>query len=72
VHDDKIKLRNLLKGRVDWMLLDVPCSGSGVLRRNPDMKWKFKKISNRKHSEVQKEIPTANTMFSLPVKTPTQ
>lgn len=29
------------KGRVDWLLLDVPCSGSGTLRRNPDMKWKF-------------------------------
>lgn len=41
VHGDKVKLRNLLKGRVDWMLLDVPCTGSGVLRRNPDTKWKF-------------------------------
>ena len=26
---------------MDWVLLDVPCSGSGTLRRNPDMKWKF-------------------------------
>ncbi len=41
MHGDKVKLRNLLKGRVDWMLLDVPCTGSGVLRRNPDTKWKF-------------------------------
>ena len=41
VHGDKVKLRKLLKGRVDWMLLDVPCTGSGVMRRNPDMKWKF-------------------------------
>ena len=22
-------------------MLDVPCTGSGVLRRNPDLKWKF-------------------------------
>lgn len=41
VHEDKVKLRNLLKGRVNWMFLDVPCTGSGVMRRNPDMKWKF-------------------------------
>ena len=34
-------MRGLLKNKVDWVLLDVPCSGSGVLRRNPDMKWKF-------------------------------
>lgn len=30
-----------LQGRMDWVLLDVPCSGSGTLRRNPDMKWKI-------------------------------
>ncbi len=33
---------NLLKNKMDIVLLDVPCSGSGTLRRNPDMKWKFK------------------------------
>ena len=22
-------------------MLDVPCSGTGVMRRNPDLKWKF-------------------------------
>jgi 16S rRNA C967 or C1407 C5-methylase (RsmB/RsmF family) len=26
---------------MDWVLVDAPCSGSGTLRRNPDMKWKF-------------------------------
>jgi len=41
VHEDKVRLRQLLKHRCDWVLLDVPCSGSGVLRRNPDLKWKF-------------------------------
>ena len=41
VHTDKVKLRKQLKNKCDWVLLDVPCSGSGVLRRNPDMKWKF-------------------------------
>ncbi len=30
-----------LKGKMNWLLLDVPCSGSGTLRRNPDIKWKF-------------------------------
>jgi len=27
--------------KMDWIVLDVPCSGSGTLRRNPDNKWKF-------------------------------
>lgn len=30
-----------LKGKMDWVLVDLPCSGSGTLRRNPDLKWKF-------------------------------
>lgn len=38
-HDSPQK--KLLKGRMDWVLVDAPCSGSGTLRRNPDMKWKF-------------------------------
>ena len=30
-----------LKKKMDWVLVDAPCSGTGALRRNPDMKWKF-------------------------------
>ncbi len=33
------KLADKLKGTFDWVLADVPCSGSGTLRRNPDAKW---------------------------------
>lgn len=27
-----------LKKKMDWVLVDAPCSGTGTLRRNPDMK----------------------------------
>lgn len=30
-----------LEGTADRLLLDVPCSGLGTLRRNPDAKWKL-------------------------------
>jgi 16S rRNA (cytosine967-C5)-methyltransferase len=31
-----------LKDSADRLLLDVPCSGLGVIRRNPDAKWKLR------------------------------
>ena len=39
---DSTQLKSI-KGRIDWVLVDAPCSGTGTLRRNPDMKWKFDK-----------------------------
>ncbi len=35
------KVIKRLYGSADRLLLDVPCSGLGVLRRNPDAKWKL-------------------------------
>ncbi|NJC24656.1 RsmB/NOP family class I SAM-dependent RNA methyltransferase [Neolewinella antarctica] len=35
------KIVKRLTERADRLLLDVPCSGLGVLRRNPDAKWKL-------------------------------
>jgi 16S rRNA (cytosine967-C5)-methyltransferase len=28
------------KNTADWVLADVPCSGTGTWRRNPDLKWR--------------------------------
>jgi len=35
------KVYKRMDGTADRLLLDVPCSGLGTLRRNPDIKWKF-------------------------------
>lgn len=40
----------------DRVLLDVPCSGLGVLRRNPDSKWKLKEEDIPRLRALQKEI----------------
>lgn len=38
---DSTKVIKKLAGKVDRLLIDAPCSGLGVLRRNPDAKWKM-------------------------------
>jgi 16S rRNA (cytosine967-C5)-methyltransferase len=37
-HDPKLKR---LAGRADLVLVDAPCSGTGTLRRNPELKWRM-------------------------------
>jgi 16S rRNA (cytosine967-C5)-methyltransferase len=45
-----------LKESADRLLLDVPCSGLRVLRRNPDTKWKLSAESIAKVQVTQQEI----------------
>ena len=45
-----------LKGKVDRLLIDAPCSGLGVLRRNPDSKWKLQPDFLNKIKDTQLEI----------------
>jgi 16S rRNA (cytosine967-C5)-methyltransferase len=40
----------------DRILLDAPCSGLGVLRRNPDIKWKSSEADLKRHTEVQQQL----------------
>jgi 16S rRNA (cytosine967-C5)-methyltransferase len=30
-----------MKGKFDWIYLDLPCTGTGTYRRNPDAKFRF-------------------------------
>lgn len=45
-----------LEGYADRLLLDVPCSGTGVLKRNPDAKWKLKPEFLEKIKATQEKI----------------
>ncbi len=45
-----------LENSADRLLLDVPCSGLGVLKRNPDAKWKLNMDFIDRVKELQQHI----------------
>ncbi len=55
-----------LVGNMDWVLVDAPCSGTGTLRRNPDMKWKFDAEMIERLTKEQKAIFTEAYRFLKP------
>ncbi|MCE7064723.1 RsmB/NOP family class I SAM-dependent RNA methyltransferase [Dyadobacter sp. CY326] len=55
-----------LAGTADRLLLDVPCSGLGVLRRNPDSKWKLKPQFLEEIKKVQWHILTTYSQMVKP------
>jgi len=55
-----------LYGSMDWVLVDAPCSGTGTLRRNPDMKWKFDPDMLLRLHMLQREIVAEALAFLRP------
>ncbi|MEI8135962.1 MAG: RsmB/NOP family class I SAM-dependent RNA methyltransferase [Bacteroidota bacterium] len=45
-----------LEGKADKLLLDVPCSGLGVIKRNPDAKWKLSLEVIERTKKLQQKI----------------
>ncbi len=44
------------RGAFDGILLDVPCSGIGTLRRNPEIKWRITAQDLQRHADLQKRL----------------
>jgi 16S rRNA (cytosine967-C5)-methyltransferase len=53
---DSTKVIKKLYNMADRVLIDAPCSGLGVLRRNPDAKWKIQPGFLDKVRETQQDI----------------
>lgn len=54
IEDNKTIKR--LEAKADKLLLDVPCSGLGVIKRNPDAKWKLNPEVIERTKNLQQKI----------------
>jgi len=62
-HDPKLMR---LASKADAVLVDAPCSGFGTLRRNPDLKWRFKADDLDRLLAQQASILTAASRLVRP------
>ncbi|MCR8668561.1 RsmB/NOP family class I SAM-dependent RNA methyltransferase [Aestuariibaculum sp. M13] len=53
---DSTKVIKKLYDKADRVLIDAPCSGLGVLRRNPDAKWKLEESFLDRIRQTQQDI----------------
>lgn len=44
------------KDSADWVLIDVPCTGTGTWRRNPDLKWRTEEKDLAEMVDIQKRV----------------
>ena len=56
IHSDARMLKEHFGPVFDRILLDVPCSGLGVIRRKPDLKWAKEEKQIGQITRVQREI----------------
>lgn len=58
---DSAKAKAELIGKADKVLVDAPCSGLGIIRKKPDIKWSKDDISSL--SDIQYEILSSSAKY---------
>ena len=55
-----------LEASADFLLMDVPCSGTGVIKREPDTKWKLQREHLDRITGIQQHIIHSYTSMVKP------
>ena len=66
VHPKEPEALEALKGQMDVVFVDAPCTGTGTWRRRPDAKWRLKDKQLAKRVEEQREILQVASAFVKP------
>ncbi|SDZ01649.1 NusB antitermination factor [Proteiniborus ethanoligenes] len=60
---DALQIDESLIGKVDCCLVDAPCSGLGLIRRKPDIKWHKYEVDLSQISKLQYDILTNSSKY---------
>ncbi len=52
----ELSKRDDLRGRFDLVLVDAPCTGSGTIRRHPDVRWRVTDSTIARSVSLQRDI----------------
>jgi 16S rRNA (cytosine967-C5)-methyltransferase len=66
VHPREPEALDALKGQMDVVFVDAPCTGTGTWRRRPDAKWRLKPKQLEKRMEEQADILQKASEFVKP------
>lgn len=53
---DALEADPSMEGKADYVLVDAPCSGFGIIRRKPDIKWKKEREHYKTLAQMQGKI----------------
>ena len=65
-HVNSTKVVKRIAGTADRVLIDAPCTGTGVLRRNPDILWHLTQESFTELQRIQADILRRNALIAKP------
>ena len=66
IHGTRDSRLDRIKGKADIVFVDAPCSGTGTLRRSPDLKWRLSQDKLQGFVSLQTEIISAASQLVRP------